>query len=351
MKKSNLRPTVVLGVICLMVALLLSAVNLITEDVITARRIEAVSKSLRVVMPDGDFDEPEKLPDDAPESVTGIYKDLGGRGHVVTLSTDKGYTGKPILITVGVDNDGKIIKAIVTETSESKITPDMEAYPDRFAGVDASKIDSVDTVGGVTYSSKAVKEAIRDALVVLGYAEPSVEQDDDAGVAGPVTRSDEEVYDLAMKLLPKADALEEVSFDGSDPTLIKAFKAKNGAGYVFYVATGSWGRLESEGLIATDNLGNITDINFLTWGVGHDVDCTEEYVESFKGKNKDALTRVELVAGATGTAEHFRDAVGKALDVAFDVPVYTVIAASAVAAAALAALICLIINKRRNNHK
>ena len=350
MKKEYLKPSIVLGIICIAVALLLGVVNMLTAPKIEADKIEAVSKSLRVVMPDGDFSDPEKLPSDAPESVTAIYKELSGKGHVVTLSTTKGYTGKPILITVGVDTEGKITKAIITSSEETKTNDEMDSYHDRFTGVGADEIDSVDTVAGVTYSSKAVRGAVRDALVVLGYAKAS-EEGDDVGVAGPVTRSEEEVYNLALALIPDADALEEVTFEGSDPTLIKAFRATNKKGYVFYIATESWYRLETEGLVATDNFGNITDINFLTWGVGHGVDYTEEYVESFKGKNKDSLDRVELVASATGTSEHFRDALGKALDVAFKVPVYTVITASVLGLAVIAAAVCIIISKRRGKQR
>lgn len=341
-------PSLVLGIICIAVALLLAVVNLVTAQEIEDRKIESVSKSLRIVIPDGNFSDSEPIPHDAPDTVTGIYKDINGKGTVVTLSTDKGYTGNPILITVGVDNEGKIIKAVVTSTQETKTNDEMDAYPDKFTGSTGSSIDAIDTVAGVTYSSKAVKGAIRDALVVLGYAEPDTDVSDDKGVAGPVTRSDEEIYDLALELLPGADSLELVTFEGSDPTLNRAFKAKNGKGYVFYIATGSWGRLETEALVATNNFGKITDINFLTWGVGHGVGYTEEFVESFKGLHKDSLDRVELVASATGTSENFKMAVYKALEVAFPTPIYTVITVIIVALAVITSLVvCIVIHRKR----
>lgn len=353
MKKRNLTPTLTLGIICIAVALLLGLVNSLTREKILNDQIEAVSASLRVVMPDGSFADSEPIPSDAPDTVTGIYKDLGGKGHAVTLSTSKGYTGKPILITVGVDSEGKIIKAVVTETNESKITDEINLFPDRFTGIGGGGIDSVDTVAGVTVSSTAIKSAIKDALAVLGYAEVSEDKDSDEGVRGPVTRSDEEIYNLALALLPGAEKLEEITLDGSDPTLIKAFKEPGSNRHVFYVATGAWGRLESEGLIAADNLGNVTDINFLTWNVGHGVEYTEEYVESFKGKNKDSLMRVELVSSATATSVSFRAAVAKALEAAYPIPVYTVIASVLTGAVALGIVIPLTVKavKKRKEEK
>ena len=63
------------------------------------------------------------------------------------------------------------------------------------------------------------------------------------------------------------------------------------------------------------------DIKVLTWTVGHGVDYTEEFVDSFIGMSREdfeketELTKdktkykIKLVSGATGTSEHLADAV------------------------------------------
>ena len=78
MKQNNLMPSVVLGTICIVVAFLLSAVNMITGPIIEEAQNAAAAKALLEVLPEGkDFKEIE-ITSDYPASVTAGYVADGG---------------------------------------------------------------------------------------------------------------------------------------------------------------------------------------------------------------------------------------------------------------------------------
>ena len=109
--KKNLMPLIVLSSICLVVAALMGGVNLITEQRIFDNEQKKISASLSDVMPNGVFEKIE-IPEDAPSTVTAIYKDSVSGGHVVTLAK-QGYASI-IKITVGIDIDQKVTNMIIT---------------------------------------------------------------------------------------------------------------------------------------------------------------------------------------------------------------------------------------------
>ncbi len=66
-----------------------------------------------------------------------------------------------MLISVGIGTDGVIKGIVITAYTESK---DIGAdYPQKFVGKDSS-LEGIDTVAGVTYSSRAFIDAIKDAF-------------------------------------------------------------------------------------------------------------------------------------------------------------------------------------------
>lgn len=167
-KKENITPVLVLSVICLIVAGLLAAVNMVAQKEIKAAEMAAINESLGDIMPGAELGD-AYLPDGAPDSVVAIYKDNGGRGYAVLLETSKGYTGKPIAITLGISEDGKILGTKITKTEETKGVSEVAAFAEKFAGLSSGEVASVELVGGVTYSSRAVRDAVLDALSVLGF--------------------------------------------------------------------------------------------------------------------------------------------------------------------------------------
>jgi Na+-translocating ferredoxin:NAD+ oxidoreductase RnfG subunit len=176
--KKELKPVLVLGAICLVVALLIAGVNMITAPKVAADKEKAVQESLEKVMPGGSFELKTDAYNIENTTVTAVYENTNeDGGWVVTLSTSKGYTGNAILLTIGIDANGTVTGAVVTSNPESKETGKTDSYfagfekKDAF-GIDAIAKDSPELVTGVTYSTTAVRNAAYDAFVVLGFKVP-----------------------------------------------------------------------------------------------------------------------------------------------------------------------------------
>ena len=107
-------------------------------------------------------------------TVTTVYRDKGGKGHVVTLSSAKGYTGNAILLTIGIDNEGRVTGATITSNPESKGVDQTNAFFESFGGKNPQEIFDAELVAGVTYSSTAVRNAALDAFKILGYDVPEL---------------------------------------------------------------------------------------------------------------------------------------------------------------------------------
>ena len=154
----------VLFSICLVVSLLLALINFITTPIIEETKLKAETKSLVEVLPEaGDFEKVE-LTDNVPETVNAIYKDTKGTGYAITLATSSQYSSSDMLISVGIGSDGVIKGIKITAYTESKDIGD--DYPQSFVGKDSS-LSGIDIVAGVTYSSNAFKDAIKDAFTGL----------------------------------------------------------------------------------------------------------------------------------------------------------------------------------------
>ena len=316
--KNNLKPTITLGAICIIVAALLALVNMLAGPKIKEAEMAAVKESLDLVMPDGEFDpEPDKLPDGAPDTVTSIYTEKSGKGHVVTLVTTKGYTGNEIGITVAIGKDGKIISSVITKNDESIkniITP-FGDYGEKYAGASADNVKDVVTGATVKYTEAAVKNALYDAFVVLGYAEEVVEPE-----KNQPARPLDEVYDLALGMIPGATSLEKLELDGGK-TLVAAYKAVGVDAYVFYTVTATeWVPVETECITVTDKNGVITAFDLLTWTVGYDSSIyseppsyTPEMLNDYIGRDQDSLGSVNLVTGATRSSSNLMAAVRDAV--------------------------------------
>ena len=318
-KKENIMPVAVLCAICLVVAALMGAVNLVTAPIIKKAEEQKVYDSLRVVL-DGEFEE-VALPEGAPATAKGLYKVTDGgelKGHVVTVVA-KGYAGE-IAITVGVDAEGKITKAVVTKQSETHGKSGMSAYPDNFAGKGADDIDEVETFTGATISSTAIKKAITDALnTALGNAnaepEPEPEQ---------LFRPEAEIETLAAALVGEGADLENVTPEGEKLDYVKRiYKDKGGKGYVAYMSvTSQYGTAETETLVHIGNNGKIVAVNKLVWKtsdamygyVPPEAPAVDAFYATFAGKTlaqfKDAYVKadendeVEHVTNATNTTSN-----------------------------------------------
>lgn len=316
-KKENIMPIIVLTAICLIIAAVLGVANMFTHERIEKNESDKVYGSLKVVI-DGTF-KPVDLPEGAPESVNAMYEvtddDGNLKGHAVTLSV-QGYASV-ISLTVGVDKDGNVTKAVVTSQAESHGKAGMANYTDNFTGVAKDKVAEVDTFSGATVSSTAIKNAVIDAVnVATGtVTEPKPET---------LPREDAEIISLAKALVNKDVELTDVTPENME--YAKRIYKAGSEGYVAYTLVMSrYGSPETETLVYVGNDGKIKDINKLVWKTSDAVpglyeppaaDTVNEFYAKLIGKKASEIAAFEsadLVSNATNTSTSLRDALVEAL--------------------------------------
>jgi Na+-translocating ferredoxin:NAD+ oxidoreductase RnfG subunit len=315
MSKKNLMPIIVLTAICITVAAILAAVNALTEPKVRERNEAAVSASLSAAMPGGQFNaEPDELKDNAPETITKVYTEKNGKGTVVVLLTNKGYTGKNIGFTVGIDADGKITGLQITQNEESIVPPELKpngSYGDFYVGAGSDEIPELSTSATVVYTEGAIKSALEDAFIYLGFSETKPE----------LPRDEAEIEALAKEFYGEGAENLESSKPEDCEYVMRVYKEDGKNEYVAYAFTYSqYGSPEFEFLVHVDAVGNIKAIKKILWKVSDPnpdypfyVPPTEAEVdaffESFVGKNAYNINSVDVSTGATNTSGRVKDAV------------------------------------------
>lgn len=164
MKKQNIMPSVILGAICLTVALLLSCINMITGPIIEAAQNAAANEALLIVLPEGENFEELTIDEQYPAVINMGYKADGG--FVFRASV----TGKSagLVIMIGIDEEGKIVATKViaeqeTDSYDALVFPFVEGTDSAYSGM---ALDSFDPylVSGATLTSAAYGEAVKAAL-------------------------------------------------------------------------------------------------------------------------------------------------------------------------------------------
>ena len=334
-KKENLKPVIVLLAICVVVAALLGAVNLLTEEKIADNEEQKVFESLKEAM-DGHITPIKNLPDGTPKSVTGMYEVRENassdtlKGKIVTLVV-KGYAGD-ISMTVGVKADGTVSKVVITSQSESHGKTGMASYPDKFKGVGADEVGSVELFTGATISSTAIRGGVADAIAAAtgaGSTEPDEPEEE------TLPKTDAELLSLSEALVGTGTTLTDITPEEGNTYLKRLYKA-DGKGYVAYllVISPNYGTPETETLIHFDNSGKIVSVNKLTWKTSDAIygyePPTEETVNAFYKKLKGNTSasfnakfvkaegedkKVEHVANATNTTNRLVASIAEAFDV------------------------------------
>ena len=319
-KKQNILPVVVLLAICVVVAGILGAVNLLTAERIEENENAKIYASLTEVM-DGYITPVKNLPEGTPKSVTAMYdvkeeKDSDELlGKIVTVSV-KGYAGN-ILMTVGVYEDGTVSKVVITSQSESHGKAGMATYTDKFTGVTGTEeVEAVEHFAGATISSTAIRGGVADAVdAAMGTAEAEPEE--------VLPKTDEEILDLAGKLVGDGVTFENVTPEESNYTK-RIYKASGGRGYVAYIVVMSrYGTPETETLVHFTNKGVISGIEKLTWSpspanpdYGYyppSEDVVDAYYTKYVGKTAEQIysgfireegedKEIEHASGATSTS-------------------------------------------------
>ncbi len=163
--------------ICLVVALLLGAVNYVTKPIIDQRQKEKNDAAMAQVLPADSYELVEGVQAD---KVTALYRAVADgvqTGYVVQVSSS-GFGGT-ISMMVGVSLDGAVTGVAVTKQSEtanigSRVVGDQSVL-DRFVGMSHaageitvnSGANRFDGVSGATVSSKGVTAGVNAALAAV----------------------------------------------------------------------------------------------------------------------------------------------------------------------------------------
>ena len=171
MSKEKIVPTIVLTVICLVSALLLGVINMVTKDVILKAELKAATEAMQEVLPSAtSFEEVNIEGKNLPKEIVKANKADNG-GYVFQVEVT-GY--KPgIVIMVGVTSDGAITNIKTIKTSETwGLEKKLDGeYNDGDIGSINKKIEDVAiemTSKATSLSSKAYKTALKAALDAYG---------------------------------------------------------------------------------------------------------------------------------------------------------------------------------------
>ena len=156
--KSKLLPSIVLSSICLIVALLLAAVNTVTAPKIADIQKQKVQKALSAVYPDGaNFVEINKI-DSLSDNILSVYTEDGG-GYVFQVEV-KGYKSG-LIVMCGVDPDGKVTGADFVKSNET-LSAEV-GLGNSYIGQSLDSFEPVLTTGA-TKTTRAYADAINIAL-------------------------------------------------------------------------------------------------------------------------------------------------------------------------------------------
>ena len=158
MKDNTIVLALKLFVICLVIALGLSALNYVTEPVIAKLTEEAKKDAMAAVLPDCELTM-------VNENVYVGTKDGETVGYAVSVTTQEGYGGA-IEMMIGFDNEFHITGLEYISMAE---TPGLgtrakeESFVAQFLGQPAKEFEQIDALTGATVTSKAVNGAINQA--------------------------------------------------------------------------------------------------------------------------------------------------------------------------------------------
>lgn len=176
-RKEILKPTVTLFVICLVVAVLLAATNMLTHNKIAEMNKQTETSARQVVLPGTSVFE------DSPDGTYAIGKDAGNiTGYVFTTKT-KSYGGDLNVMT-GIGKDGKVTGVVILSISDTPglgLNAQKESFRDQYKqpvpakGFEVIKSGTasagqVNAMTGATITSKAVTKCINEAIAAYQKA-------------------------------------------------------------------------------------------------------------------------------------------------------------------------------------
>ena len=220
-----LKTALILIVIVAVFCAAMFALNLHTGPIIEKNNAGAANDRLNMVMPGASaYEEITATLTELPASVVKVHKETSGLGFVIEATATSQYTGStPMDILIGVDATGKICGIKLVAHSESLIFG--ADYPDTYVGKD-SALAGVELYAGSTFSSKAFKGAVEEAMGVLISNNLIA-----AGV-----KSDAQILEeMIPTVAPGFTKLVEATATGN---ITKALKAENGTGFAYIMNGG-----------------------------------------------------------------------------------------------------------------
>lgn len=222
--KNGIKNLAIFVCICTVMTLLIALTNSVTEPIITENQNAAANEALLEVMPEGKGFEALALDEyTLPATVTEVNRETSGLGYVIKLVT-KGY-GANMVIMCGVNSDGVVTGAVCLSSNETLSKE--KTYGENFTNKNADEVEAVDTIGGATMTTKAYKNAVKDALntaIILGGGSVDI-------------RTEEEILadNLAAALPAGEGKFEKVFVVEVLENIDAVYKAENESGYVFVI--------------------------------------------------------------------------------------------------------------------
>ncbi len=221
------------GILLIVIAIFGSAMfalNFVTGPIIEANKAGAANDRLNEVMPGGKaYEDITATLSGVPASVVKVNKETAGLGFVIECTATSQYTGgAPMDIVLGVDATGKICGVKLVSHSESLIFG--ADYPSTYVGKD-SALTGVELYAGSTYSSKAFKGAVEEAMGVLISNNLIAE-----GV-----KTDEQILAEMIPTLHTgltAGGVLKADKIAASGNIVEGYKALNGSGFAFIMQSG-----------------------------------------------------------------------------------------------------------------
>lgn len=159
------KPTLVLGIICLVITILLSVSHEITQPIIAENERKTAELARAEVLTEADSF--EEIEGEYPEGVQEVYKAANGAGYTITI-TSKGYGSDPLKVMVGIKDDGIVERIKILANNETPGLGSKVSNPEfvnQFEGMDSS-MENFQAIGGATISSTAMKHALETSFQV-----------------------------------------------------------------------------------------------------------------------------------------------------------------------------------------
>lgn len=169
--KENIRPSIVLTLICVIVTVLLVIAYNVTFVDTTGVLTDKLKNGCINIFGDSTYE--IKLANDGtniPLKYKGIKSVIvdKSKGNCLFEIVVDGYTQKGIDVVVGINKNGKVegISFIsIKETPGVGTKVESKSFLDKFKNADANtNIQAIDGISGATYSSKGMKKAVQLAL-------------------------------------------------------------------------------------------------------------------------------------------------------------------------------------------